>query len=69
MQNKPKVKIGKMNITSYITENYENKTNWTLGKRGKNKAKQTQPVVSLVSPIILVLLNWLYIISFSVMVR
>jgi len=42
MQNKPKVKIGKMNITSYITKNYENKSDWTLGKRGKNKPKQTQ---------------------------
>jgi len=43
MQNKPKVKIGKMNITSYITTVYENKTNWTLGKSGKNKkAKQSQ---------------------------
>jgi len=47
MQNKPKVKIGKMNVTSYITKNYENKSNWTLGKRGKNKPKQIQPVVSL----------------------
>ena len=42
MQNKPKVKIGKMNITSYITMAYEKKYNWTLGKRGKNKPKQTQ---------------------------
>ena len=42
MQNKPKVKIGKMNITSFITMAYENKYDWTLGKRGKNKAKQTQ---------------------------
>ena len=39
MQNKPKVKIGKMNITSYITKDYENET---LGESGKNKAKQTQ---------------------------
>jgi len=42
MQNKPKVKIGKMNVTTYITMAYENISNWTLGKRGKNKAKQTQ---------------------------
>jgi len=42
MQNKPKVKIGKMNITSFITMAYENKFDWTLGERGKNKAKQTQ---------------------------
>ena len=40
--NKPKVKIGKMNVTSFITMAYENKSNWTLGKRGKNKPKQTQ---------------------------
>jgi len=42
MQNKPKVKIGRMNINSYIIMAYENKHNWTLGKRGKNKPKQTQ---------------------------
>jgi len=42
MQNKPKVKIGKMNITSYILKDYENKSNWTLGESGKNKPKQTQ---------------------------
>jgi len=42
MQNKPKVKIGKMNITYYITMAYENKYNWTLGKSGKNKPKQSQ---------------------------
>jgi len=42
MQNKPKVKIGKMNVTSFITMAYENKSNWTLGESGKNKAKQTQ---------------------------
>ena len=42
MQNKPKVKIGKMNITSFNRMDYENKSNWTLGKSGKNKAKQTQ---------------------------
>ena len=47
MQNKPKVKIGKMNVSYYITKDYENKSNWTLGKRGKNKAKQSQSVVSL----------------------
>jgi len=42
MQNKPKVKIGKMNVSYYVTMAYENKSNWTLGKRGKNKPKQTQ---------------------------
>ena len=42
MQNKPKVKIGKMNVTSFITMAYENKSDWTLGESGKNKPKQTQ---------------------------
>ena len=36
--NKPKVKIGKMNVTSFITMNYEQRTmNYE-----KNKPKQTQ---------------------------
>jgi len=42
MQNKPKVKIGKMNVNYYITKDYENKSNWTLVKSGKNKPKQSQ---------------------------
>ena len=37
--NKPKVKIGKMNITSFITMNYEQ---ITMNDANKNKAKQTQ---------------------------
>jgi len=37
--NKAKVKIGKMNITSYITTNYEQ---LTMNNANKNKAKQTQ---------------------------
>ena len=36
--NKPKVKIGKMNLTSFITMNYEQRTM----NDEKNKAKQTQ---------------------------
>ena len=36
--NKPKVKIGKMNITSFITMNYEQRTM----NDEKNKPKQTQ---------------------------
>jgi len=36
--NKPKVKMGKMNITSFITMNYEQITM----NDEKNKAKQTQ---------------------------
>jgi len=48
MQNKPKVKIGKMNITTFITMAYENKHTWTLGENGKNKPKQTQtkPIIA-----------------------
>jgi len=36
--NKPKVKIGKMNVTSFITMNYELRTM----NDEKNKPKQTQ---------------------------
>ena len=38
MQNKPKVKIGKMNVTSLRTMNYEQRTM----NDEKNKPKQTQ---------------------------
>ena len=48
--NKPKVKIGKMNVTSFITMSYEQ---ITMNNANKNKPKQTQPVVSL--PALLVL--------------
>ena len=37
--NKPKVKIGKMNVTSLRTMNYEQKT---MNDANKNKPKQTQ---------------------------
>jgi len=37
--NKPKVKIGKMNLTSFITMSYEQRT---MNDANKNKAKQTQ---------------------------
>ena len=39
MQNKPKVKIGKMNITSFIIMNYEQ---ITMKDANKNKPKQSQ---------------------------
>jgi len=39
MQNKPKVKIGKMNVTSFITMNYEQKA---MNYENKNKPKQSQ---------------------------
>ncbi len=44
MQNKPNLPNTKMNVTSFITMNYEQ---WTINYDNKNKAKQTQPVVSL----------------------
>ena len=43
-QNKPNLLNAQMNVTSFITKDYENKSNWTLGE---NKPNQTQPVVSL----------------------
>jgi len=44
MQNKPKVRKSQMNVNDDIKKDYENET---LGERGKNKPKQTQPVESL----------------------
>jgi len=84
MQNKANFLDALMNVTFLITVVYENIANWTLGENKPNtnpikpntkpiKAnkmpKQTQykPKQSQF-PIILVSLNWLCIISFSVMV-
>ena len=39
MKNKLKSQKPQVNVTNVLTSNYEN---WTLGQRGKNKAKQTQ---------------------------
>ena len=39
MQNKPNFKKPKMNLTSYMTTNYED---FSLGGRRKNEPKQTQ---------------------------
>ena len=36
MQNKPNFRKAKMNVTSSITMNYENKSNWTLGENKPN---------------------------------
>ncbi len=49
----------KMSANVFVTKDYENET---ALRPQKNKAKQTQ------FPIILVSLNWLCIISFSVMI-
>ena len=39
MQNKANWKIDPMTVTKVLKKNYNS---WTLGIRGKNKAKQTQ---------------------------
>ncbi len=40
MQNKPNFRKTKMNLNSYLTKDYENKSNWKLGE---NKAN-TNPI-------------------------
>ena len=42
--NKANLLDAQMNVKSFHTVDYENKSNWTLGE---NKPKQTQSVVSL----------------------
>jgi len=59
MQNKANFRKAQINITFYFTEDYENKSGRGLRK---NKPNQSQFLIILVS------LNWLGIISFSVMV-
>jgi hypothetical protein len=39
MQNKPNLLNTKMNVSKVLTNDYENKSNWTLGE---NKPNQTQ---------------------------
>ena len=39
MQNKPNLRRSQMNVRSYNTKDYENKSSWTLGE---NKPKQSQ---------------------------
>ena len=39
MQNKPNFQKSQMNVNPYNTTDYENKSNWTLGK---NKPNQSQ---------------------------
>ena len=36
MQNKPNLRKSQMNVTSLITVDYENKSNWTLGENEPN---------------------------------
>ena len=47
MQNKANFRKTQMNVSSFITKDYENKSNWTLGE---NKPNQTQFMVSKVEP-------------------
>ncbi len=47
MQNKPNFRKTKMNLNSYLTKDYENKSNWKLGE---NKAN-TKPIKANTNPI------------------
>ena len=47
MQNKPNLPNAKMNVSSFYTVDYENKSNWRLGE---NKAN-TKPIQSQSKPI------------------
>ncbi len=47
MQNKPNLPDALMNVTSFYTVDYENKSNWKLGE---NKAK-TNPIKANTNPI------------------
>jgi len=46
MQNKPNLPDAQMNVTSFYTVDYENKSNWKLGE---NKAN-TKPIQSQYKP-------------------
>jgi len=47
MQNKPNLLNAQMNVTSFYTVDYENKSNWKLGE---NKAN-TNPIQTQTNPI------------------
>jgi len=47
MQNKPNLLAPQMNVTSFYTVDYENKSNWKLGE---NKAN-TKPIKANTKPI------------------
>jgi hypothetical protein len=47
MQNEPNLQNDKMNVNSFITKDYENKHNWTLGE---NEPK-TNPIKANTNPI------------------
>ena len=47
MQNKPNLLAPQMNVTSFYTVDYENKSNWKLGE---NKAN-TKPIKANTNPI------------------
>jgi hypothetical protein len=46
MQNKPNLPKAQMNVTSLITVDYENKSNWTLGENKPN----TNPIQTQYKP-------------------
>jgi hypothetical protein len=47
MQNKANFRKSQVNVTSFITKDYENKSNWTLGENKPNtNPKQTQLVAA-----------------------
>ncbi len=45
MQNKPNFQKSQMNVNQYNTMNYENKSDWTLGKNKPNQS-QSKPISS-----------------------
>jgi len=47
MQNKPNLPKAQMNLTSLITVDYENKSNWTLGENKPN----SKPIKANTKPI------------------
>ena len=46
MQNKPNFRKAKMNVNPYISTDYENKSNWTLGQNKPN----TNPIQTQFKP-------------------
>ncbi len=39
-QNKPNFRKARMNLNFYLTKDYENKSNWTLGENKPNQTHQ-----------------------------
>jgi len=52
MQNKPNFRKAKMNVTSFYTVDYENKSNWKLGQNKPNQSQykaNTNPILSAIA--------------------